>query len=150
MTELEKAQLAELAERAWRCAPEKFCEFGLETFKGFSFMHLPKGLSMVRNRDLINLLRQWDNMKEKQDMSKAEAPKAEVPKAEAPKAEIPDLETEIKKGFGLVENGYYKIGDFTVFHKSYADNVAVLATVLVLVVGFIAGVSLTALFNWIF
>ena len=103
-------------------------------------MHLPKGLSMVRNRDLINLLRQWDNMKEKQDMSKAEAPKAE----------IPDLETEIKKGFGLVENGYYKIGDFTVFHKSYADNVAVLATVLVLVVGFIAGVSLTALFNWIF
>ena len=145
MTELEKAQLAELAERAWRCAPEKFCEFGLETFKGFSFMHLPKGLSMVRNRDLINLIRQWDYMKEKQDM-----PKAEVQKAEAPKAEIPDLETEIKKGFGLVEDGHYEIGNFFVFHKRHAEKVAVLAIFLGLIVGLIAGVSLAALFNWIF
>lgn len=60
------------------------------------------------------------------------------------------LEKDIRKGFGLVENGNYKIGDFTVFHKSYAENVAVLATVLSIVVGLIAGVSLTALFNWIF
>lgn len=60
------------------------------------------------------------------------------------------LEKDIRKGFGLVENGHYIIGDFTVFHKSYAENVAVLAIFLGLIVGLIAGVSLAALFNWIF
>lgn len=60
------------------------------------------------------------------------------------------LEKDIRKGFGLVEDGHYEIGDFFVFRKGYAEKVAVLATVLGIAIGFIAGVSLTALFNWIF
>lgn len=64
------------------------------------------------------------------------------------------LEKDIRKGFGLVESGRYEIGDLIVFHKSYAEKVAVRATVLGIVlgivIGFIAGTLTTSLFNWIF
>lgn len=140
MTELEKAQLAELVERAWRSATNGSGIFQTETISvpsnEITILGLPKGLSVVRSCELTNVVRQWFwSTNELQSTQKKENP---------------DLENEIKKSFGLVEDGYYEIGNFFVFHKSYAEKVAVLAIFLGLIVGLIAGVSLTALFNWIF
>ena len=141
MTDLEKAQLTELAERAWRCAPEGHEEFRIETLRDVSYLLLPKGFSVIRNRELFKVIREWNHLKENRV-----SPKKEVIQV----AQTLDLETRIKNGFGLVKDGHFEIGDFFVFHKGCAGKVAVLAVVLGSIVGFILGVLATALFNWIF
>lgn len=140
MTELEKAQLAELAERAWRSVPNGIEDFHAETIKASSneitIVHLSEGLSLVRNRELLHTLRQWYLSVEELQSTK--------------RKKNPSLEDEIEKSFGLVKGGYFKIGDYLVLRKGNIEKVATFVIVLGVVISFIAGVLATALFNWIF
>lgn len=94
-------------------------------------MELPKGLCIVGSTELEKVIRDWESPKISED-------------------ETTLLKDLAKKLFSTFDNDNFDFGHYSVVRRKYKHELTVVSVILGLIVGLVAGVSLAALFNWIF